>query len=448
MNYQQTQKRNAIIYSVLGALLVGVSIFAIYQYKQAKDAKLQLSAQYARSFYEMTDFIGNIENDLRKSMLVTSPAQLAQLSGNIYRMSNSAKSCLGQLPVGAIELDNTSKFLSQVGDYTYVLSQNAIYGEKISDDQYKDLMSLTKYATTLSSALQDTRNAVENGDIMLQASNNPFAVHASDDILSSLENVETSFQEYPSLIYDGPFSEHIENVQSHMLELASEITVEQAKKRASEFLKIPVELIIYESDTQNSNMSSYNFYTDAKDRQYVSVTKKGGLISQFIKTREVNEANLSFEQVGIIAGDFLHQNGFYSMEKSYYEITDNIAVMNFAYSQDGIKCYSDLIKVKVALDNGEILGMECKGYIMNHKTRTFPQSQISAEDAKAKLNPHLEYISTNMALIPKDNLEEVLCYEFKGSFEGKNFIIYINTQNGREEKILMLIESPSGILTI
>ena len=56
--------------------------------------------------------------------------------------------------------------------------------------------------------------------------------------------------------------------------------------------------------------------------------------------------------------------------------------------------------------------------------------------------------SSDLALIPKDSTKEVLCYEYHGSFNGKNFIIYINTQNGREEKILMLIESEEGILTV
>lgn len=51
-----------------------------------------------------------------------------------------------------------------------------------------------------------------------------------------MENVEESFREYPTLIYDGPFSEHIENQQSQMLANEPEITGEEARKRAEEFL--------------------------------------------------------------------------------------------------------------------------------------------------------------------------------------------------------------------
>ena len=45
-------------------------------------------------------------------------------------------------------------------------------------------------------------------------------------------------------------------------------------------------------------------------------------------------------------------------------------------------------------------------------------------------------------------MREVLCYEFKGVFNDKNFLIYVNTENGREEEIFLLIESEEGILTV
>jgi len=192
------------------------------------------------------------------------------------------------------------------------------------------------------------------------------------------------------------------------------------------------------------------------------MTLKKQLSEEILKHSNVNTVNysdediqsladtfeISFDEATQYAQDFLQKNGFYSMEQSYYEKLDGIAVINFAYVQDGIKCYSDLIKVKVALDNGEILGMETGGYLMNHESRAIGQPTISMQEAAQKLNHHLEYKSGNLALIPKDSLEEVLCYEFHGSFAGRNYIIYVNAFNGREEKILMLIESENGILTI
>ena len=136
------------------------------------------------------------------------------------------------------------------------------------------------------------------------------------------------------------------------------------------------------------------------------------------------------------------------MKSSYYEKGNNIATINFAYVQNETVCYSDLVKVRVALDNGSIVGFESNGYLMNHTERELKEPALSVEEAKSKIAPNLNVTSTGLALIPKDSLEEVLCYEFKGTFKDKNFIIYINADNGREENILLLIESEDGILTI
>ena len=85
---------------------------------------------------------------------------------------------------------------------------------------------------------------------------------------------------------------------------------------------------------------------------------------------------------------------------------------------------------------------------MNHKKRDLPENKISVQEAKELINSNLSIDSQTIALIPKDSKREVLCYEFKGSHNGKNFLIYINTETGYEEQILMLLESENGILTI
>ena len=88
------------------------------------------------------------------------------------------------------------------------------------------------------------------------------------------------------------------------------------------------------------------------------------------------------------------------------------------------------------------------GYIMNHKYRDFPTAALSENDARGKINSHLNVEKSNMALIPKDGETEKLCYEFTGTHNGRHFIIYINAENGCEEEILMLIESENGVLTM
>ena len=68
--------------------------------------------------------------------------------------------------------------------------------------------------------------------------------------------------------------------------------------------------------------------------------------------------------------------------------------------------------------------------------------------AKEKLNPKLNIESEGLAIIPTEWKTEILCYEFKGKVDETEFLVYINAQNGEEENILVIIETPGGMLTM
>lgn len=439
-----------IILGILAVAVIGFAIWGTYNFNRRKSLVLEVENQYQRAFHELTGYVDGIKTQLNKGVLAGSPAQLAGISAEIFRQSTAAKACLGQLPTSSVQLDNTAKFLSQVGDYTYVLSQNSINGQEISADDYKNLSDISEYAKKLDDSLMKIQKGIYDGSISLYEENTGYNIAmASNGIMEDLENVEKSFEEYPSLIYDGPFSEHIENQQSEMINTAKEISKDDALKKAQAFLGKKAKNLEYESDTKNSSIDSYDFVSsDGKREISISITKRGGYVNYFLDNRAVAEEKLNFSDAIYRAEQFLKKHGMKDLVSSYYDKSGGVATINFAYIQDGITCYSDLIKVRVALDNGEILGMEAHGYLLNHKTREFPQVKLSEEDAKKTINPNLKIDSVSLAYIPKDNLKEYLCYEIQGVHNDQNFIIYINAENGHEEKILLLIESENGILTV
>lgn len=448
------EKKNTIhvwLYTILIAGLIAAVIWGFTATKNAGALELSNENQYNRAFHELTGYVENIDTLLAKAQLTKSPAQLARLSSDIFRQSAEAKSCLGQLPTTQVQLDNTSKFLSQVGDYTYVLSQSMINGQEISQEEYDNLASLNEYATNLKNTLSDIQSKIYSGEITISANNKKsggtVAKAAGNSILEDLENVEKSFDEYPSLIYDGPFSEHIENRESVMLKNADDIPQEKALEKAEQFLG--EDSLTFEGLSENTAIQSYTFIKDSNDGQIsISITKKGGYVLSYLNSKNIGEEKLTIDEATEKASQFLQKNGFYSMQSSYYEKSGNVATLNFAYAQDNVTCYSDLVKVRVALDSGDIVGLETKGYLMNHTERELAPPSLSMEDAHSKISTGLEVSGTKLALVPKDSMREVLCYEFKGVFNDKNFIVYVNAENGREEEIFLLIESEEGILTI
>ena len=112
-------------------------------------------------------------------------------------------------------------------------------------------------------------------------------------------------------------------------------------------------------------------------------------------------------------------------------------------------CYSDLVKVSVALDSGKVCGFEAKGYLTAHCHRELPEMAVDAGTAQTAVTEDLEVLAVQTALVPSDGKYETLCHEFKcADASGRHCIVYVNAQTGQQEKILLLLEDENGTLTI
>lgn len=153
------------------------------------------------------------------------------------------------------------------------------------------------------------------------------------------------------------------------------------------------------------------------------------------------------DEANEIGKNFLYKLGIPNMKPTYYLKQGGAVTINYAYEQESVTIYPDLIKVKIALDNGEVLGMETTGYLNNHTQRAIETPSISLEEAKASLNKKLSITSEGLAIIPTEWNTEIFCYEFKGKVDDTDFLVYVNAKTGKEENILVIIDTPDGILT-
>ena len=164
--------------------------------------------------------------------------------------------------------------------------------------------------------------------------------------------------------------------------------------------------------------------------------------------REVSEEKISREEANNLGKEFLQSKGFGGMEATYFTNLNNVMTINYAYKYEDIIVYPDLIKVKIALDNGEILGIETNGYLNSHGDREFGELALDIDEAREKINPDLEILDEGMAIIPTEWKTELLCYEFKGKVDDREFLVYINAETGEEEDILVILDTPGGMLTV
>ena len=230
------------------------------------------------------------------------------------------------------------------------------------------------------------------------------------------------------------------------------IDEETAKNKAKQFIgEDKMEEITSNGKSENTDIIAYDFTVklknDKENKAYISISEKGGHVVFMNYNREVKAETISQEKADEFGKKFLEEKGFKNMVETYYLKESGIVTINYAYEQDKVTIYPDLVKLKVALDNGEILGMETKGYLNSHEQRTIGEIKISKEKAKENLNPKLQIESEKLAIIPTKWQTEILCWEFKGKVDNTDFLVYINASTGKEEDILVIVNTPNGTLT-
>ena len=445
--------KKSYIWSAIAIFLVITVCLVATVVREKNEMKLASNNDYNMAFYELVDYVQNVETYLAKSLISSTPEHGAETLTNVWREANLAQTYLSRLPIESQELENTQKFLNQVSDYSYSLSRKNIYNESLTDEDLKNLKDLHDYSTELENTLNQLSEDINMGrvtwDKMTNKSNKMLAQQVSTN-LEGFSNLEENFHEYSGLIYDGAFSEHVTSSEAKGL-TGDDIDEETAKQKAIEFIgNEKIKEIQNMGLSENATIPEYSFSikTNKEDNITISVSKKGGHIIYMNSNREVNTEIISQDEANRKGKEFLEEKGFKSMKETYYLKQDGIVTINYAYVQDNVTVYSDLIKVKVALDNGEILGIETTGYLNNHTVRDTSKISITVENAKKTLNKNLDIMSEGLAIIPTEFKTEILCYEFKGKVDDREFLVYINAENGREEDILIITNTPNGTLTM
>lgn len=435
---------------LLWAISISVGYYA-YQ-KNEKYSNLQVNT-YNESFANLVNYMNSVESLLAKSMISKSANNSAETLTEVWRDSNLALVYLTRIPMSTEELSQTAKFLNQVSDYSYSLSRKNIDNEELSSDDFNNLKLLHQYSEQLENTLNQLSDELTNGAISWKdlTKNNSLEYAQTVDNVSVFSNIDSNLSQYEGLIYDGAYSDHI-NKKDKVGLVGDDISEDEAYQKVKDFFgEDKIESINFNQFLENADIACYDFSVKLKNEDNnvnVEIAKKGGSVIEMQNNRDIQEEKISQEEANDIGKKFLDEKGFPGMKETYFTKLDNIVTVNYAFEYDGIVAYPDLIKVKIALDNGEILGLEAQGYLNSHTSREFNEVEISIDEARENLNENLEILDEGMAIIPTEWKSEILCYEFKGKVDDREFLVYINCETGEEEDILVILDTPGGTLTV
>lgn len=426
---------------VFGILAITFSILYAIDMTQLERTSINLENVYQRTFYDLVESVNNTETKMSKLLASTDSNYSNQLLLEINDNLTNAENQLSYLPISMNGIPETTKFINQLGGYTSTLAKNTKNGTKLTAEEKEKLRELYNSIYGIKVQLNKISNKINQG-YNISENANP-GKEDYNKFTQNMQKIKNNDQDYPTMIYDGPFSDSTCNKEIKGLNFA-EISKQEAEKIANEiFENAKVE---YSNET-NGKFQTYDFNVTENDiKLYVQITKQGGKLLTISSMNDKKTENISHEKAIEIAENFAKKLGIENMKCVWTDKIQTDVYLNLAPVINNVIIYPDLIKVKVDLDKGQIVGYEACAYYTNHIERNIENATISQSTAQSKIDSKYTIESVKLALSPIEYKGEILTYEFKCKYQGSTYYIFINALTGEEENILKVIETQNGNL--
>ncbi|GAE91345.1 spore germination protein YpeB [Gracilibacillus boraciitolerans JCM 21714] len=430
-----------IFITVLSIGIIGVSVWGYQEHQEKNAILIQAENNYQRSFHELTYNLDLLHDKIGSTLAMNSRKQLSPQLAEIWRLTSMAHNDVGQLPLILIPFNKTEEFLSQMGDFSYRVAIRDLDKEPLSEDEINTLESLYEMSGDIESELRKVQNIAlkENlrwMDVQLALVNND--QQADNTIIDGFKTVEKNVEGYSEGKLNASLMGTSSKKDGFKMLGKEKISEEDAKKKMRTLLQIDNETELTIAGTgkgANLPLFSGSFKQDNKSG-YIDITQQGGYPLTLMINREVSESNKSLHEAMKAAEKYLSELDFTAdlamMESNQY---DNVGVFQFVPKYENVWIYPDAIQVKVALDNAEVLGFVSKDYLENYHERKIPQSGITEEEAREKVNSNLKIEEHHLAIIENDIGEEVMAYVFLGTLNRDTYKIFIDASNGDEIRV-------------
>ncbi|MDE6967121.1 MAG: germination protein YpeB [Clostridia bacterium] len=431
-----------LMFVAFTATTITLSVFVAKLSNIKAEQDRSIDSFYQSAYYGLVGNFVDIENDLAKVRVMTDSKLLRDNLIKIDVNCNLASQNLSVFYANNDGMQNIMSYVNQLGDYSMYLVKEIERGKDLTTSQMEALnkmWNVSKEYGKLLNSLQEYANDGRSFATMMSSQSKKF-----DEILKSIDNGSI---EYPSLIYDGPFSDGVLKREAKGV-TGAEITPDQGKKFVEKYL-VGYDIVNIEFMSDNVNrIPSYLYTVKLKgDRQCsVQIAKKGGLLLLMDLMHEVDEPTLTMEQCKKVGEQYCESIGLTNMKAVWINNNRSNVYINMCYEQDGIINYADMVKLKISLDTGEVIGYEGLNYAFNHTKRDLKKPTISEEQAVLNVSAVLENIEVRLVTIPWNTINEKMAYEIVGELGGEKYFVYVDAFNGDELNVLRMIDSNQSFL--
>ena len=454
MRERSMDKRNrikagaAIVAIALLAVLSGV-FAALYATARAEEGvaderyRTLAESTYRKSYYSLLYNVDGLENATNKLTVASGKALKQEYLADISTYATAAAENMSDFTPENAGDSRIMKFINQTGDFAKYLDDKLNKGGSMSENDRATVEEIALSVHEIKASLAALSEEVESGGFSFVDS-----LREADSAFSrTLRSFEDKEVDYPSMIYDGPFSDSLAERTPKALHGEE---VDESGCRA-----VVTKVASADENTDISVKSGSKSYFETYDcevatsagRAYVTVAKKGAFPVSFAMPEALEgSVRVSASEAESAAESYLRSLGFSGMKAVWASLYDNVYYVNLAAYLDGVILYPDLIKVKVGAESGRVIGMEALNYIYNHEERTLEAPIVTEQEAADAISEYIAVTSCRLALVPTKGGGEVLTYEFYGTKGEDKYFVYVDAESGEEMKIMRVLDGERGLL--
>jgi spore germination protein len=435
---------SAILFPIVTIALIFTAYWGYTEYQKRNKIMVKAENQYQRSFHNLSYHMDRLHEQLGSTLAMSSASTDSYRKGlmKTWQLTSEAKNEVSQLPLLGMEFSKTEQFLANLSNFSYQAGVRDLSKKPLTDKEQQTLNSLYKHSGELSKELRGMQAKVlatklqwADVEMALASEKGP----KDNMIVDGFQAMDKQVSGYKDVEWDPLIANMSRKNDGDSLQ-GKEVSADEVKNKAAKFWHIDPNLIQIVENGKGTKFHTYsaNINNSSGGVSQMDFTSKGGHPFHFLNTREVGQPTYDVNQAVDIAGQFLGKHNYNNMTPISQDRSGNAADITFARKQNDVTIYPEKIMVKVALDNGEIVGVQATDYVYNHKNRELKQPQMDMEEVQKNLSDKMQVTSNGLAIILNDMKEDTQCYEFVGKLNNKNYRVFLNADTGAEERIEML----------
>lgn len=453
VGFRMYGRLSSILFPVALLVLIGSIVWGYQEHQEKNAILIKAENQYQRAFHDLNHHMDRLYDELGRTLAVSATSQGMQRKGlaNIWRLTSQAQNEINQLPLALLPFNKAEQFLARINNFAYQTSVRDLSKQPMTQQELKMMKSLYTTAGQVNKQLGTIQEAVLSDhlrwmdvEIAMASENTPH----DNTIIDGFKAMDKHMGAYPENEW-GPTAMSTDRVRSSKTLAGNDASPEEIRRKALDFLGAAAsgkDAIVSEAGA-NTDLPAYNVTVEGFEGVNVQLdyTRKGGNLLWYMNPRVVKSRSLNFDTARNKASQFLLRHGYKSMTPVTYDEYDHVAVFTFVRTIDDVRFYPDKVTVRVALDNGEVVGLQASDHVFAPQLLTPGKPKTTKAQAEAGLNPDFRIKDYRLSVIENEMRKLVLCHEFEGRINNREYRIYMNADTGMEETVEEIPDSAKPI---